>query len=221
MTEPGSELGHYDDNPARQEVEEIGRLMGIHYALNAILNEHKEIVNAIAGDPVKVMREGIPLARRICQAEVAAPFDLLIISPGGHPKDINLYQAQKALGHATLVMKPGGTVILAAACPDGTGSPGYDRFMADPAMSSYEAVLARYRREGYRLGPHKAWQIARDASRVRLMTITDIAREHARRLLLNPVASLDEALAIARRDLPPYPHVGVMPIANATIPALR
>ena len=221
MSEPGSEIGHYDDNPTRQEVEEIGRLMGIGYALNAILNEHKEIVHALAGDPVTVMREGIPLARRICQIEVAEPFDLLIISPGGHPKDINLYQAQKAFGHATLVMKPGGTVILAAACPDGTGSPGYERFMADPAMTSYEAVLARYKREGYRLGPHKAWQIARDASRVRLITLTDIPADFARRLLLNPVASLDEAIAIARVDLPPHPHVGVMPIANATIPALR
>jgi lactate racemase len=221
MTEPGSELGHYDDNPARQEVEEIGRMLGIGYALNAILNEHKQIVHALAGDPVAVMRAGIPLARGICQVEVAAPFDLLIISPGGHPKDINLYQAQKALGHATLVMKPGGTVILAAACPDGTGSPGYDRFMADPAMTSYEAVLARYKREGYRLGPHKAWQIARDASRIRLLTITEIPAEHARRLLLNPVAGIDEALTAARADLPPQPHVGIMPIANATIPALR
>jgi nickel-dependent lactate racemase len=167
------------------------------------------------------MRTGIPLARTICQVETPAPYDLLIVSPGGHPKDINLYQAQKALGHATLVMKPGGTVILLAACPDGTGSRGYDEFMSDPRMTSYEAVLARYRQEGYRLGPHKAWQIARDASRIRLLTVTEMPHDQARRLLLNPVANLDEALAAARLHLPPHPHVGVMPIANATIPTLR
>jgi nickel-dependent lactate racemase len=194
--------------------------MGIGFAVNAILNDHKQIVHALAGDPVAVMRAGIPMARRICQIEVAAPFDLLIISPGGHPKDINLYQAQKALGHATLVMKPGGTVILAMACPEGTGSRGYDEFMADPAMNSYAAVLARYQQQGYRLGPHKAWQIARDASRLRLITITDIPRGEARRLLLNPATDMAEALAIACRNLPPAPRVGVMPIANATIPAL-
>jgi nickel-dependent lactate racemase len=221
MTAPGAELGHYDDNPARQEVEEIGRMMDVGYALNAILNEHKQIVHALAGDPVAVMRTGIPLARTICQVETPAPYDLLIVSPGGHPKDINLYQAQKALGHATLVMKPGGTVILLAACPDGTGSRGYDEFMSDPRMTSYEAVLARYRQEGYRLGPHKAWQIARDASRIRLLTVTEMPHDQARRLLLNPVANLDEALAAARLHLPPHPHVGVMPIANATIPTLR
>ena len=35
--------------------------------------------------------------RAIFQIAVPAPLDLVIISPGGHPKDINLYQAQKAL----------------------------------------------------------------------------------------------------------------------------
>lgn len=220
MSEPGAELGHYDDNPMRQEVEEIGQMMGVHYALNAILNDHKQIVHALAGDPATVMRAGIPLARRICQVEVAAAFDLLVVSPGGHPKDINVYQGQKALGHASLVVKPGGAIILAMACPEGAGSRAYEAFMADPDMTSYEAVLARYRREGYRIGPHKAFQIARDASRVRLMTVSDMPADFARRLLLNPVGSLDEALALARRDLPPHPRVGVMPVANATIPAL-
>jgi len=229
MTAPGSELGRYEDNPTRQEVEEIGQMMGVSYALNAILNDHKEIVHVLAGDPLSVMRQGIPLARAICQVEVARPFDLMIVSPGGHPKDINIYQAQKALGHATLAMKPGGTVILAAACPEGTGSRGYEEFMADPAMTSYEAVLARYQREGYRLGPHKAWQIARDASRVRLVWISDMAPDFARRLLLNPVAGrpgmdgqaqLDLALARALADLPAGARVGVMPWANATIPAV-
>ena len=229
MTQPGSELGHYDDNPARQEVEEIGQMMGIGYALNVIMNDHKEIVHALAGDPRAVMRQGIPLARAIFQVTVAEPFDLLIVSPGGHPKDLNIYQAQKALGHATLAMRPGGTVIWAAACPDGAGSKGYEAFMADPAMTSHEVVLARYAAEGYRLGPHKAWQVARDASRVRLRFVSDMAPDLARHLLLNPVADrpgrspqeqLVQAVAAALADLPDAAHIGVMPWANATIPLL-
>lgn len=229
MTEPGAELGHYDDNPARQEVEEIGQMMGVNFALNAILNDHKEIVHALAGDPVSVMRQGIPLARSIFQVAVAEPFDLLIVSPGGHPKDLNIYQAQKALGHATLAMRPGGTVIWVAACPDGTGSRGYEEFMADPAMTSYAAVLARYAAEGYCLGPHKAWQIARDASRVHLISISDMAPDFARRLLLNPAADragmspqdqLSQVLSAILTDLAPGVHIGIMPWANATIPRI-
>ncbi len=229
MTAPGAQINHYDDNPCRQDVEEIGRIIGVHYALNAILNDHKQIVHVLAGPPVEVMRHGIPLLRAIYQVTAHDPFDLMIISPGGHPKDINLYQAQKALGHATPVTRPGGTVILAAACPEGTGSKGYEAFMADPAMTSHQAVLERYAREGYRIGPHKAWQISRDASRVRLITVTDMAPDFARCLLLNPIADqpgmaaqaqLNAALACALADLPDSARIGIMPLANATIPVL-
>jgi len=221
MSDRRSGINRYDDNPCRVDVEEIGRLIGVDYALNAVLNEDKGIVHALAGDPVDVMRRGIPLLREIYQREVAAPYDLMIVSAGGHPKDINLYQGQKALGHSSLVMREGGTVILAIACPEGTGSRAYEEWILAPGMTSHAAVLERYGREGFRIGPHKAWQLARDGSRVRVLFLSDMAPDFVRRLLLEPVASLDEALALALPGLPAHARIGIMPIANATIPVLR
>jgi lactate racemase len=220
MAVAGSEINRYEDNPCRQDVEEIGRMIGVDYALNAILNEDKQIVHVLTGSPVDVMLAGIPLLRRIYQFEVPEPYDLMIVSAGGHPKDINLYQGQKALGHASLVTREGGTVILAIACPEGTGSRGYEEFILAPGMTSHEAVLERYHREGYRIGPHKAWQISRDASRMRVIFLSDMAPDFVRRLLLEPAADIDEALALALRTLPHTARIGIMPIANATIPIL-
>ncbi|RIK70977.1 MAG: hypothetical protein DCC66_03645 [Planctomycetota bacterium] len=51
MTHPDSRLGEYENNLARQDVEAIGKIIGIHFALNAILNEKKQIVKVVAGDP--------------------------------------------------------------------------------------------------------------------------------------------------------------------------
>ena len=221
MSQPLAEIGRYDDNPCRQDIEDIGARIGIHLALNVILGDGKRIVRALAGPPVDVMRAGIPLVRRINQVEVSAPFDLMIVSPGGHPKDVNLYQAQKALAHAALVTKPGGTVLLAAACPDGTGSEAYDAWMADPAMTSHAAVLARFAREGYRIGPHKAFQISRDASRITVRLYSAMAPAFVARLLLDPVPDVQAATARAIAELRPGSRIGVMPRANATIPVLR
>ena len=109
MSDPRAALDRYDDNPARQDVEEIGRLIGVHFALNTILNREKQLIHVLAGEPVAVMQAGIPLVRDLVEIPVSAPFDLVIASPGGHPKDINLYQAQKALAHAARIAKPGGT----------------------------------------------------------------------------------------------------------------
>ncbi len=225
MTAAGAEINSYADNPCRQDVEEIGRLIGVDYALNAILNDHKQIAHVLAGRPVDVMQAGIPLLRAIYAVEVSRPFDLVIVSPGGHPKDINLYQAQKALAHATLVTRLvpalSGAVILAAACGEGTGSAAYERWMLDGGFTTHEQVLDRYAAEGYRIGPHKAWQIARDAARVRLTFVSDMDRSLAERLLLNPAPSLQQAVDEALARLPSGARIGVMPFANATIPVLR
>ncbi len=216
MTDPCAQLGYYADNPARQDVEEIGRLIGVHLALNVILNGRKEIVRAIAGEPRTVMEAGIPLSREVCQVAIAAPFDLVIASPGGHPKDLNLYQSQKALAHAGLVTRDGGTVLLAAACPEGTGSKSYEAWIE--GLRSYEEVFARFKQEGFQVGPHKAYQIARDAARVHVVLVSSLAPDFVRTLLLTPARSIDEALAMALSDLPSDVRVGIMPLASSMIP---
>jgi nickel-dependent lactate racemase len=218
MREPLSRLGEYDQNPARQDVEEIGRRIGVHFALNAVLNEDKAIVHTLAGGPEAVMRAGIPLVRQVCQVAVPSLYDLMIVSPGGHPKDINLYQAQKGLAHACLVTRPGGTVILAAACPEGSGSRSYEAWMQ--GVHSYAEIFARFKQEGFQVGPHKAFQIARDASRVRLRTYTEMPEDFARFLLLNPISDLQVAVEQALVDLLPGGRVGLMPHATSTIPYL-
>jgi nickel-dependent lactate racemase len=218
MLDPKSNIARYDDNPARQDVEEIGKMIGVHFALNSIINENKQIVAVLAGDPREVMRRGIPIVLDLYQAKVDVPFDLVITSPGGHPKDINMYQTQKALAHATFVTKENGTVILCAACPEGTGSLHYEEWIAD--KTSHAQVIETFKSEGYRLGAHKAFQISRDASRERVLFVTEMQPGFVKQLLLTPCATIDEALLVALRDLPPHARIGILPYANATIPSL-
>ena len=96
MTHPDSQLGDYESNPARQDVEAIGQLVDIHLAVNAVLN-HRRRSRPCPGGRAAVMLAGIPLSREVCQVQVPAQYGLTVASPGGHPKDINLYQAQKGL----------------------------------------------------------------------------------------------------------------------------
>lgn len=216
MMHPDSRLGEYEANPARRDVEEIGERVGVHLALNAILNQKRQIVHVLAGGPRAVMGPGVLLSRRVCQVGVGTRYGLVISSPGGHPKDINLYQAQKALGHAALITRTGGTVILAAACPEGTGSARYEEWMS--GKKTYDEVLERFRSEGFRIGPHKGYQIARDASRMRLMFCSGMEERLSRALLLNPVRDLQAALDLALRDLQPGERIGILPHASSTIP---
>jgi nickel-dependent lactate racemase len=219
MTHPEAHLGAHDSNPLRQDIEEIGRMIGVQFALNAVLNQGKQIVHVLAGDPLAVMEAGVPLAKQVCQVAVPMKYSLVVASPGGHPKDINLYQAQKGLAHAALVTRPGGTIILAAACPEGTGSSAYEHWSQD--KESYEAIIRRFTDEGFRIGPHKAYQIARDASLVSLKFYSDMDINLSEALLLNPVEDLQMAVDTALDELKVGERVGILPHAASTIPYLN
>lgn len=219
LTEPNATLARYDDNPLRQDIEDMGRVVGIHMALNSVLNRKKQIVKVFCAPPLEVMRMSMPLVRQVYELPVEKPFDLMIVSSGGWPKDINIYQGQKAMGHAALVSRPGGAIIMVAACEEGSGSHKYEAWLSalTPEERSDQAVLDKFKREGFRVGPHKAFQIARDSLGRRVIWITDMPRPDF--FMLETAPSLDEAVA---RLLPEYGQgrIGVIPYGNATIPSL-
>ena len=204
MAHPESEIGTYATNPARQDVEAIGERIGVDLALNAILDQGREIVRVVAGEPVAVMEAGAPLARQLGQV------------PVGHPKDINVYQAQKAVASAARIVRPGGTIILTASCPDGAGSGHYQEWVSE--KHSRQEVVDAFRREGFRIGPHKAYQLARDTEHARLIVCSDMLPELARRLLLDPADTLPAALERALADVAPGERIAVVPHAASTIP---
>jgi nickel-dependent lactate racemase len=116
-------------------------------------------------------------------------------------------------------MRPGGTVILAAACPEGAGSQGYETWMR--GMTSFGQVLQRFNQESFQIGPHKAFLIARDASAISLVFISEMEPEKARALLLPPGESLQQALDQALSRLGPGSRIGILPHASSTIPYLE
>lgn len=221
MRDEHARLGEYERNPARQDVEDIGRMIGIDFAVNAILNNDKQVAGAFAGDPFAVLQAGLPAARALYEAPVQAPFDLMIASPGGHPKDINLYQSQKGMAHAALATRAGGRMILCAACPEGSGNREYEEWMRDPTIRSHDDVFERFSRDGFKVGRHKAYQVSRDASRIHTSLVSELDDEFVRTLLLEPQPDLQTAIDRALEQLPTSARIGVMPAANSTMPVLR
>lgn len=219
MSHPDSQLGEYDSNPARLDIEEIGQIIGVDLALNAILNQEKEIVHVLCGDPQAVMQAGIPRSKNICQVKVPQEYSLMLVSPGGHPKDINIYQSQKGLSHAARVTKPKGTIILAAACPEGSGSPHYEKWVLE--KHSHQEVVEDFNAEGFRIGPHKAYQIAREALKFKVMLYSDIDEILSRGLLLTPIQDVQQAVDTALGNLQPGERIGILPHAASTIPYIQ
>lgn len=219
LVDPNSTFGVYESNPTRLDLEEIGDFIKIDAALNVVMNSAKQIIHAVMGTPRDVMEKGIPLSRQICQTKVkTGQFDLVLASPGGYPKDINLYQSQKGLSHAASITRNGGCVILAAQCIEGIGSNSYEAFME--GVTSTSQVYAKLNREGFRVGPHKSLQFAREQDRIRIIIVSNISPARLDRLLLESSETIESAFQKALAALPPSPRIAVMPRATNTIPQI-
>jgi nickel-dependent lactate racemase len=117
--DPASALGQADGNPCREDVEEAVRRIGRDTYMLNVVEAGGVVLGAVAGDVVYAHREGVRMARPHCEVE-ASPADCVVVS-APLPVSASLYQASKLVPPAGLLLRPGGTVIVAAECPEGTG----------------------------------------------------------------------------------------------------
>jgi len=211
-----STIARYFDNPLRQDIEEIGQLIGIDLALNAVMNSDHEIIKVFFGNPKEVMLQGMELSKKICQTRFQSPFDLVIASCGGYPKDINLYQAQKAITHACGLLKNGGRLILVAECREGIGSPGWSCFMNE--ITSVDDIPCKFQTEGFNVGPHKAFLLYRQLKMIEIILVSRIDPDEVRKFFIRPSESFETAWEYVHPTLNADSRIAIMPYAINTIP---
>ena len=216
LVDENAVMGEYERNPMRMDLEEMGDIVNIHFALNAILTPNKKLAAVLFGPPREVMRAGIERSRAIYSVPFSGLYDLVITSPGGHPRDINLYQAQKALSHAARFCKPGGIIVLAAACPEGSGNAKFDSFLS--TSGSIGEIFTKFQFIGFEIGPHKAYQLARQAQQYQLWLVSDFPQNHLPAFLCKHAQSISAALAEIFPVLPTSPRIAILPHATHVIP---
>jgi nickel-dependent lactate racemase len=189
MDLPGTGPGAIDGNPVRQEIDEVGRMAGVNFNLSVAMDADHRIVAISAGDPDLSFRQACRAVDAMYSVEVPRRADLVIASPGGHPKDIDLYQSQKAIEVATQVVKPGGNVLVAARCGEGSGSELFDAWMHEAYTP--DDIIHRIQ-DNFVMGGHKAYQIAREVQRAKVHLYSEIPPGHVRSWMMEPVRSVLE-----------------------------
>lgn len=215
MLDPAATIGRLDGNPVHADLLEAAQMADPDFLLNVVLNEDGDIAGIFAGDMVQAHRRGCELVDRLYRVPLARPADLVVASCGGYPKDINVYQAQKAMDNAVAAVRRGGVVILLAQCPEGAGDAKYLEWMR---RYRTPAAIAEATRTGFELGGHKAYAVTRLLERAEIILVSDMKPDEASELRLTPAGSLDQALDIAADRLGPEPSVVVMPRAGLALP---
>lgn len=218
MVSPEACAGKLEGNPIREDIEEAGAICGIHYIVNVILDEHKHIVHAVAGDVTLAHREGCRYLDQMYRVKIPRRADIVLVSQGGAPKDANLYQTQKALDNAKHAVRKGGTVILMGACPEGLGSKTFEAWLTQAPTA--HSMVERIGRD-FQLGGHKAAAIGMVLENAQIDFVSEMDPEFVRSIFLNPRKTAQEALDAALVKYGPEATVIAMPFGGATLPILE
>jgi nickel-dependent lactate racemase len=222
---PGTRLGRIEGNPFHEAVTEAARRAGLRFILNVVLDDEKQVVCVKAGEPVETHRQLVAFARSIYEVEIPRQYDVAI-GGVGFPKDANLYQASRAASYLffapTPVVRPGGYLIIPARCEEGAGDGvGEQRFLA--AMRDgpdIQFILDDARRNGYPPGQQRAFVMAKVLEEARVLVVGSERPDVVAACKMTPVATMDEALALAARELGEDLDVLIVPHALLTLPVV-
>lgn len=189
-------MGWVEGNKFHENALEAAKMAKVDFILNAVQNHRKEITQVVAGDVEEAWLEGVKGSRQIYEVRVPHPVEIVITSPGGYPKDIDLYQSQKSMAAAEMVVKEGGTVILPAECKDGVGAHGFYEWMS--AASCPQDVIDRFIHEGYSLGSSKAWLYSRCLKRADVILVSEsIENKVLSKMFTQRADSVEKAIDMA------------------------
>lgn len=218
MVKDAARAGAMEDNPVRIDIEEVANYVHIDFIVNVVLDEKKNIIKAVAGHHIKAHREGCRFLDSLYKVEIPQKADIVVTTPGGYPKDINLYQAQKALDNAKHAVKDGGIIILMASCYEGFGEDVFEKWISNAV--SLEGMISDIQ-ENFELGGHKAAAIALVRKKAKLFMVSDMKKEYVEKIFMEPYTEMSQALDQAFKELGSDASVLLMPYGGSTLPVLK
>jgi len=219
LLRPNARTGTLEGNPVHEDMVEAARLAKVDFTLNLVTNSKREIVKAFAGDMDQVFQEGVKLVDEMYKVPLERRADIVVVSSGGHPFDINLYQAYKGIDNALNAVKRGGVIILVAECPEGHGHETFYEWMTKfKGLKEMEKALSKK----FLLGGHKAYYLRRALERVHIILVSlmpDYYAVHA--FDLKTARAVNDALRDAFNLAGKNAKVWAMPHGNITLPVTK
>jgi nickel-dependent lactate racemase len=199
-----------DGNAVSDECERVARIIKPVFSINAIVNDHGRVEKIFAGHWRAAHRKACADYVAGHSACIPEKRDVVIVSCGGAPYDINMIQAHKALDMAAHACADGGTIVFLAECGDGLGRADFMKWFESEDSRALENRL----RTGYEVNGQTAWTLLTKTERFKVRVLTDLSVEQTRAMRMTKVNSIDEALTNISGDAKGY----IMPRGAALLP---
>jgi len=197
-------------NAVSEACERVAALIDPAFSINAIVDERGRSEKIFAGHWRSAHARACANYVAGHSLQIKEKRDVVVVSCGGSPYDINMIQAHKALDMAAHACCDGGSIVFLAECGDGLGRADFLKWFESVDSSALETRLRRT----YEVNGQTAWALLTKAERFRVHIVTELADKEVRRMRMVPARSLEEALASVSPDAKGY----IMPRGAALLP---
>jgi nickel-dependent lactate racemase len=211
LEHPNARNGVLQGNPVHEENAWIARHTGCDFIVNTVIDEKRQMLSVVAGDMEAAFLEGVRFVEKLVTDTVPEPVDVVVTSSAGYPLDTTYYQSVKGMVTAMEIVKPGGTIILAASMSEGIGSAAFERlFDENPTL---EGFMDRILHTDYFVMDQ--WQLeelAKVRRKAKVKVVTDgLAPETLNRLFVESAPSVEAAVAEALAEYGDEAGIAVIP----------
>jgi nickel-dependent lactate racemase len=202
-------------NPVHDFVRAAVALAPPHLSLDVAINRHRQVTAVFAG-PLEVAHDAAcAFVEDSAVQRVDAAFDVVVSTNSGHPLDRNLYQAVKGMAAAERIVRPGGIIVMAAACGDGIPGDGAFARVLAAARTPDDLVDAA---GGVELDRWQAQVLGRVLQRAAVWLYSDgLTDQMTADALLVPVHDLTTVVSEALAALGGSGRVAVLPEGPLTV----
>src|SRR5665647_948548 len=219
LVSANAKSGNLVDNPVNVDMTEAARLAKVDFIVNVVANRKGEVIKAFAGDFEAAFLEAVKLYDAMYRVTVDRRADIIVVSAGGHPADISLYEAYKGLDNALDAVKRGGVIIFVAECSDGHGNQVFYEWMSRLAdIKNVEREIKR----NFVLGGYKTYYLLKALANHQIILVSSLPEYYANSVFkLKTARAVNDALAETFKIAGSASRVWAMPWGSYTLPVFK
>jgi nickel-dependent lactate racemase len=214
-----AKAGVLEGNPVYVDMVEASGLAKVDFVLNTVSNTRGEAVRAFAGDMEQAFVEGVKLVDEMYRIPVDRRADIVVVSAGGYPTDVSLFEACEAVNNALEIVKRGGVIVLVAECSEGHGNEVFHDWMVRfHDLKTAEREIKR----NFVWGGHKTYYLLHALQNHTIILVSSMPDYYAAQIFrLKTARAVNDALNDAFNIVGRNGRVWAMPLGSFTLPEIR
>ena len=203
-----------ENNPINEDMNEAAAFVDVAYGINIVVATSGRYSGLFGGDLYEAWKESCTFQKKCYEKWIDEEADIVIVSSGGAPNDMSLYQGCKGMLNGIRAMKEGGQMIWLAKCPEGCGAPDYTDWFQPLNEGRLDPAL----RDNFTIGGFIFYLTVENLKKGKCRVLTTIDNETLQPMGMTAYSDVSELMrGVSFADKKVY----IIPYGGSVVPMVR